>query len=154
MVQEYGRYFDMPTACFRGGMPDRARRTRRAELHGFLAYLMRCAVSGAPYNVFGYKGKQVRDNIHTHDLVSAFDAFWRSPRIGEVYNIGGGRLTNCSQHGGHRALRSEITGKTHETSTSTRTASATTSGGSAATPGSATTTPSWTLDLRRPRHPA
>lgn len=95
MVQEYGRYFDMMTACFRGGCltgPAHA----GAELHGFLSYLMKCTVEGNPYRVFGYKGKQVRDNIHSHDLVDAFWNFFKSPRIGEVYNMGGSRHSNCS----------------------------------------------------------
>jgi CDP-paratose 2-epimerase len=95
LVQEYGRYFDMPTACFRGGCltgPGHA----GAQLHGFLAYLMKCTVTGEPYTVFGYEGKQVRDNIHSRDLVSAFAAFHRAPRAAAVYNIGGGRESNCS----------------------------------------------------------
>jgi CDP-paratose 2-epimerase len=95
MVQEYGRYFDMPTVCFRGGCltgPDHA----GAKLHGFLSYLMRCAVTGEPYTVLGYDGKQVRDNIHAADLVHAFEAFHRKPRAAAVYNIGGGRDSNCS----------------------------------------------------------
>jgi CDP-paratose 2-epimerase len=95
MVQEYGRYFDMPTVCFRGGTltgPNHA----AAELHGFLAYVMRCAMVGRPYRVFGYKGKQVRDAIHSRDLIAAFDSFYRAPRTAEVYNIGGGRTSNCS----------------------------------------------------------
>ena len=95
LVQEYGRYFGMPTACFRGGCltgPAHA----GTELHGFLSYLMKCTVSGRTYRVFGYKGKQVRDNIHSFDLVEAFVAFIRAPRIGEVYNIGGSRHCNCS----------------------------------------------------------
>ena len=95
LVQEYGRYFGMPTACFRGGCltgPAHA----GTELHGFLSYLMKCAVSGRPYRVFGYKGKQVRDNIHSFDLVEAFAAFVRAPRVGEVYNIGGSRHCHCS----------------------------------------------------------
>lgn len=95
LVQEYGRYFGMKSACFRGGCltgPAHA----GAELHGFLAYLMRCVVTGKPYRVFGYKGKQVRDNIHSHDLVEAFWRFFRSPREAEVYNIGGSRYSNCS----------------------------------------------------------
>jgi CDP-paratose 2-epimerase len=95
MVQEYGRYFDMPTVCFRGGCltgPQHA----GTELHGFLAYLMRCTVSGDPYTVFGYKGKQVRDNIHAHDVVRAFAAFHRAPRPAAVYNLGGGRKSNVS----------------------------------------------------------
>ncbi|MFZ4763621.1 MAG: NAD-dependent epimerase/dehydratase family protein [Roseimicrobium sp.] len=95
MVQEYGRYFGMKTAVFRGGCltgPAHA----GAELHGFLAYLMKCTVTGKPYTVFGYKGKQVRDNIHSHDLVEAFWEFIQAPRCGEVYNIGGSRHSNCS----------------------------------------------------------
>src|SRR5437870_10242622 len=95
LVQEYGRYFGIPTACFRGGCltgPAHA----GAELHGFLAYLMKCCVIGRPYRVFGYKGKQVRDNIHSLDLVETFAAFIDKPRVAEVYNIGGGRFCNCS----------------------------------------------------------
>jgi CDP-paratose 2-epimerase len=95
LVQEYGRYFGMPTVSFRGGCltgPAHA----GTELHGFLSYLMICAVRGRPYRVFGYKGKQVRDNIHSFDLVEAFAEFIKSPRAGEVYNIGGGRHANCS----------------------------------------------------------
>jgi CDP-paratose 2-epimerase len=95
MVQEYGRYFEMPTVCFRSGCltgPNHA----GAMLHGFLSYLMRCTVTGEPYTVFGYGGRQVRDNIHSADLVRAFDAFRRAPRAAAVYNIGGGRHSNCS----------------------------------------------------------
>jgi len=95
LVQEYGNYFGLKTACFRGGCltgPAHA----GTELHGFLAYLMRCTVNGTPYRVFGYKGKQVRDNIHSHDLVEAFWQFFQKPRSGEVYNIGGSRHSNCS----------------------------------------------------------
>jgi CDP-paratose 2-epimerase len=95
LVQEYGRYFGMPTVSFRGGCltgPAHA----GAELHGFLSYLMICTVTGRPYHVFGYKGKQVRDNIHSFDLVEAFAEFIRAPRAGEVYNIGGSRYSNCS----------------------------------------------------------
>jgi CDP-paratose 2-epimerase len=95
MVQEYGRYFDMPTVCFRGGCltgPQHA----GAELHGFLAYLMKCTVAGMPYTIFGYGGKQVRDNIHAHDVVRAFQAFHDSPRAAAVYNLGGGRDSNVS----------------------------------------------------------
>ncbi len=95
MVQEFGRYFGMRTACFRGGCLTGPGHSG-AMLHGFLSYLMKCAVTGAPYRVLGYKGKQVRDNIHSADLVAAFDAFFRKPRSGEVYNIGGGRHANCS----------------------------------------------------------
>jgi len=95
LVQEYGRYFEMPTVCFRGGCltgPNHA----GTQLHGFLSYLMRCTMTGEPYTVFGYGGKQVRDNIHSEDLVSAFEAFHRAPRAAAVYNIGGGRESNCS----------------------------------------------------------
>src|SRR5204862_6048564 len=95
LVQEYGRYFGMPTVCFRGGCltgPAHA----GAELHGFLSYLMICTVNGCTYRVFGYKAKQVRDNIHSFDLVAACAEFIRAPRAGEVYNIGGGRSSNCS----------------------------------------------------------
>ena len=95
LVQEYGRYFGMPTVSFRGGCltgPAHA----GTELHGFLSYLMICTVTGRPYRVFGYGGKQVRDNIHSADLVAAFAAFIREPRAGEVYNIGGSRHSNCS----------------------------------------------------------
>jgi len=95
LVQEYGRYFGMKTACFRGGCLTGPGHSG-AELHGFLSYLMKCAVVGDPYTVFGYKGKQVRDNIHSADLIRAFDHFYREPRVGEVYNIGGGRFSNCS----------------------------------------------------------
>jgi CDP-paratose 2-epimerase len=95
LVQEYGRYFGVPTVSFRGGCltgPAHA----GAELHGFLSYLMICTVSARPYTVFGYKGKQVRDNIHSFDLVEAFVEFVRVPRAGEVYNVGGSRHSNCS----------------------------------------------------------
>jgi CDP-paratose 2-epimerase len=95
LVQEYGRYFGLKTGCFRGGCltgPNHA----GAVLHGFLSYLLKCAATGASYTIFGYKGKQVRDNIHSADLIAAFDAFFRHPRPGEIYNIGGGRECNCS----------------------------------------------------------
>lgn len=109
LVQEYGRYFGMKTACFRGGCltgPAHA----GTELHGFLAYLMKCTVSGKPYRIFGYKGKQVRDNIHSHDLVEAFWQFFKAPRSGEVYNLGGSRHSNCSMLEAI-ALCEEISGK-------------------------------------------
>ncbi len=95
LVQEYGRYFDMPTVCFRGGCFTGPYHTG-AELHGFLSYLMRCTMTGEPYTVYGYGGKQVRDNIHSADLVSAFAAFHGRPQRAAVYNIGGGRRSNCS----------------------------------------------------------
>lgn len=95
MVQEYGRYFGMNTGVFRGGCLTGPGHSG-APLHGFLAYLMKCTATGRPYTVFGYKGKQVRDNIHADDLVRAFDAFHAAPRPGEAYNIGGGPGVNCS----------------------------------------------------------
>ena len=95
VVQEYGRYFGMRTACFRGGCLTGPGHSG-TKLHGFLAYLAKCAVTGAPYTVLGYKGKQVRDNIHSYDLVNAFWHFIQAPRAGAVYNIGGGRHSNCS----------------------------------------------------------
>ena len=95
LVQEYGRYFGMRTVCFRGGCLTGPRHSG-AELHGFLSYLVKCALTHTPYTVFGYKGKQVRDNLHSADLIRAFHAFYQAPRCGEVYNIGGGRYSNCS----------------------------------------------------------
>ncbi|MDZ4784847.1 MAG: NAD-dependent epimerase/dehydratase family protein [bacterium] len=95
MVQEYGRYFDMKTAIFRGGCLTGPGHSG-AQLHGFLAYLMKCAITGNHYTVFGYKGKQVRDNIHSYDLANCFYEFYKAPRVGEVYNIGGSRFANCS----------------------------------------------------------
>ena len=95
LVQEYGKYFGMKTACFRGGCLTGPNHSG-AMLHGFLAYLARCAVTGRQYNVFGYKAKQVRDNIHSADLLAAFNAFFEAPRSAEVYNIGGGRTSHCS----------------------------------------------------------
>lgn len=95
LVQEYGKYFDMPTVCFRGGCLTGPSHSG-TQLHGFLAYLMKCAVTGDEYTVFGYKGKQVRDNIHSADLISAFYEYFKAPRVAEVYNIGGGRFSNCS----------------------------------------------------------
>ncbi len=95
LVQEYGRYFKMNTASFRGGCLTGPNHSG-TQLHGFLAYLVKCTVTGTPYTVFGYKGKQVRDNIHSYDLIQAFDYFYRNPRQGEVYNIGGSRFSHCS----------------------------------------------------------
>lgn len=95
LVQEYGRYFKMKTACFRGGCLTGPNHSG-AQLHGFLAYLMKCTASGDSYTIFGYKGKQVRDNIHSSDLINAFYEFYKSPRMAEVYNIGGSRFSNCS----------------------------------------------------------
>lgn len=95
LVQEYGRYFGMKTASFRAGCLTGPGHSG-AELHGFLAYLVKCVITGQHYTVFGYKGKQVRDNIHSYDLVQAFWAFFLQPRTAEVYNMGGGRYSNCS----------------------------------------------------------
>ena len=95
MVQEYGRYFGMNTAAFRGGCLTGPSH-QGAELHGFLAYLIKCAVSGKHYTIFGHKGKQVRDNIHSNDLINVFWHFYQKPRQGEVYNIGGSRHSNVS----------------------------------------------------------
>lgn len=95
LVQEYGRYFGMNTGVFRGGCLTGGGHTG-TELHGFLSYLMRCCVESRPYNVYGYKGKQVRDNIHASDLVNMFWHFHQSPRPGEVYNAGGSRHSHCS----------------------------------------------------------
>ncbi len=95
MVQEYGRYFGLNTVCFRGGCLTGGGHSG-TELHGFLSYLMKCAMTSRHYRIFGYKGKQVRDNIHSSDLIRAFAAFMASPRSGAVYNIGGGRYSNCS----------------------------------------------------------
>lgn len=114
MVQEYGRYFGLHTACFRGGCltgPQHA----GAELHGFLSYLAKCIVTEHPYTIFGYKGKQVRDNIHSADLVNAFWHFHQAPRIGEVYNIGGGRHSNCSMKEAI-SICEKISGKTADIS--------------------------------------
>jgi CDP-paratose 2-epimerase len=95
MVQEYGKYFNMKTAVFRGGCLTGPNHSG-AQLHGFLAYLMKCAITGNHYTIFGYKGKQVRDNIHSYDLVNMFWNYYQAPRFGEVYNAGGSRYSNCS----------------------------------------------------------
>jgi CDP-paratose 2-epimerase len=95
IVQEYGRYFGMNTVCFRGGCLTGPHH-KGVELHGFLSYLVKCIKTGQPYTIFGYDGMQVRDNIHSYDLVKAFWEFFLSPREGAVYNIGGGRHSNCS----------------------------------------------------------
>jgi CDP-paratose 2-epimerase len=95
LVQEYGRYFGLHTVCFRGGCLTGPNHSG-AQLHGFLSYLMRCAMTNTSYRVFGYQAKQVRDNIHSADLIHAFHAFFQTPRRGEVYNVGGGRHSNCS----------------------------------------------------------
>jgi len=95
LVQEYGKCFNMKTVTFRGGYLTGSAHSA-TELHGFLAYLVKCTITGQPYTIYGYKGKQVRDNIHSFDLVNAFYHFYQNPRSGEVYNIGGARHSNCS----------------------------------------------------------
>ncbi len=95
MVQEYGRYFDMPSCCLRGGCLTGPNHTG-VELHGFLSYLVKCNLEGREYKIFGYKGKQVRDNIHSEDVVRFMFEFFKNPRCGEVYNIGGGKNNSCS----------------------------------------------------------
>lgn len=95
MVQEYGRYFGIPTCCLRGGCLTGPHHSG-VELHGFLSYLVKCNLEGRPYTIFGYKGKQVRDNIHSADVAAFMDAFIAAPRVAEVYNIGGGKNNTCS----------------------------------------------------------
>jgi len=109
LVQEYGNYFGLKTACFRGGCLTGPNHSG-TQLHGFLSYLMKCAATGMEYTIFGYKKKQVRDNIHSADLIRAFDAFFQKPRSSEVYNMGGGRHSNCSVWEAI-SLCEEITGK-------------------------------------------
>lgn len=109
MCQEYGRYFGINTGIFRGGCLTGPAHSG-AELHGFLAYLVKCQLTGRPYTIFGYKGKQVRDNIHSYDLVSCFWHFHENPRAGEVYNMGGSRHSNCSMIEAINIIRDE-TGK-------------------------------------------
>ena len=95
MVQEYGRYFDIPTACLRGGCLTGPNHSG-VELHGFLSFLIKCNLEGRKYTVYGYKGKQVRDNIHSLDVARFIHAFIDAPRVAEVYNLGGGRENSCS----------------------------------------------------------
>ena len=95
MVQEYGRYFQMPTVCLRGGCLTGPNHSG-AELHGFLAYLAKATKDGRSYRIFGYKGKQVRDNIHSHDVCTFFETFYRKPKVAAVYNLGGGRDNSVS----------------------------------------------------------
>ncbi len=95
IVQEYGRYFDLPTVCFRGGCLTGSAHSG-AELHGFLAYLARAVAEGRTYRIFGYKGKQVRDNIHAFDVATAFLSFYENPRRAAIYNLGGGRENSVS----------------------------------------------------------
>ena len=109
MVQEYGRYFGMKTACFRGGTLTGPAHSA-TELHGFLGYVMRCNMERRTYKIFGYKGKMVRDAIHSSDVVAAFEAFFRNPRSAAVYNLGGGRHSNTS-HLEVFTLAEQITGQ-------------------------------------------
>ena len=95
MVQEYGRYFNIPTCCLRGGCLTGPNHSG-VELHGFLSYLVKCNLEGREYKVFGYKGKQVRDNIHSEDVARFMWEFFRAPRVAEVYNLGGGKANSCS----------------------------------------------------------
>jgi CDP-paratose 2-epimerase len=95
MVQEYGRYFNMPTCCLRGGCLTGPNHSG-VELHGFLSYLLKCNMEGREYKVYGYKGKQVRDNIHSEDVALFMYEFWKAPRVAEVYNLGGGKGNACS----------------------------------------------------------
>ncbi|WP_213455701.1 NAD-dependent epimerase/dehydratase family protein [Rhizomonospora bruguierae] len=108
MVQEYGRYFGIRTVCFRGGTLTGPAHSA-TELHGYLAYVMRCNMERRTYKIFGYKGKMVRDAIHSSDVVSAFEQFFRAPRVAAVYNLGGGRHSNAS-HLEAFALAEKITG--------------------------------------------
>src|SRR3984893_17547321 len=94
-VREYGCYLNMPTCCLRGGCLTGPNHSG-VELHGFLSYLVKCNLEGRTYNVFGYRGKQVRDNLHSDDVARFIEAFWNEPRSGEVYNLGGGRANSCS----------------------------------------------------------
>jgi len=109
MVQEYGRYFGMPTCCLRGGCLTGPNHSG-VELHGFLSYLIRCNIEERPYKVFGYKGKQVRDNIHSEDVANFILEFCAAPRSGEVYNVGGGKDNACSIFEAFSIIR-DITGK-------------------------------------------
>jgi CDP-paratose 2-epimerase len=109
MVQEYGRYFNMPTCCLRGGCLTGPNHSG-VELHGFLSYLIKCNVEGREYKVFGYKGKQVRDNIHSEDVARFMYEFWKAPRVAEVYNLGGGKGNSCSIMEAFR-MAEEVTGK-------------------------------------------
>jgi len=109
LVQEYGKYFGMKTGVFRGGCLTGPNHSG-TQLHGFLAYLAKCAITGKHYTVFGYNGKQVRDNIHSYDLVNMLWHFFKNPREGEVYNVGGSRYSNCSMQEAI-ALCEKMTGK-------------------------------------------
>ncbi len=112
MVQEYGRYFNMPTVCFRGGCLTGSNHSG-AELHGFLAYLARCVHEERTYRIYGYKGKQVRDNIHSYDVCTAFLSFYENPRTAAVYNLGGGRTNSVSMMEAINCLEEKIGKKLH-----------------------------------------
>jgi CDP-paratose 2-epimerase len=114
LVQEYGRYFGLKTVCFRGGVLTGPQHSG-AKLHGFLSYLMKCAMTETPYTIIGYKGKQVRDVIHSNDVIKAFDAFFKNPKSGAVYNLGGGRKSNLSVLEAVKVAE-QVTGKTMLTS--------------------------------------
>ncbi len=109
LSQEYGKYFNMNVGVFRGGCLTGPNHSG-TMLHGFLSYLMKCAITGDHYTIYGYKGKQVRDNIHSWDLVNMFWHFYQKPRHGEAYNAGGGRHSNCSMQEA-MAISEKITGK-------------------------------------------
>jgi CDP-paratose 2-epimerase len=109
LVQEYGRYFNMPTCCLRGGCLTGPNHSG-VELHGFLSFLVKCNVEGREYKVFGYQGKQVRDNIHSEDVASFMYEFWKSPRVAEVYNLGGGKENSCSVLEAFR-MAEDVTGR-------------------------------------------
>jgi CDP-paratose 2-epimerase len=109
MAQEYGRYFNMPICCLRGGCLTGPNHSG-VELHGFLSYLVRCNLEGREYKVFGYKGKQVRDNIHSEDVARFMHEFYLNPRSGEVYNLGGGKSNSCSILEAFRMVE-ELSGK-------------------------------------------
>ena len=109
MVQEYGRYFDMPTCCLRCGCLTGPNHSG-VELHGFLSYLVKCNVEGREYKVFGYRGKQVRDNIHSEDIAAFIYEFWKAPRAAAVYNLGGAKGNSCSILEAFRMVE-DITGK-------------------------------------------
>jgi CDP-paratose 2-epimerase len=110
LVQEYGRYFGLKTCCLRGGCLTGPNHSG-VELHGFLSYLVKCNVEERLYKVFGYQGKQVRDNIHSHDVVRFIEEFWKAPRCGEVYNLGGGRRNSCSIREAFE-MAAQVSGKT------------------------------------------
>ena len=138
LTQEYGRYFDMKTAAFRGGCLTGPHHSG-VELHGFLSYLVAQALAEGPYTIFGYKGKQVRDQLHSADVVSAFWAFAQDPRPGEVYNLGGGKANAASLIGAGRDRSRPAAAPDRSSPTTTPTGSATTSATTPTWPSSGTT---------------